>query len=45
MFKIFIPTNNYDIIPGYYTLQDIVNLLRECKNNPDVIQFIADMLE
>ena len=33
------------IEPGYYTLAELVELLREHKGNPDAIQFIADMLE
>lgn len=34
-----------DIKPGKYGLSDLVALLREHKDNPDAIQFIADMLE
>jgi hypothetical protein len=34
-----------DINPGYYSLAALVDLLRDNKNNPDVIQFIADMME
>ena len=29
----------------YYNLNQIVGLLREHKNEPEVVQFIADMLE
>jgi len=43
--KLYIPENNYNIRVGYYTLSDFVKTLRENKNNPDAIQFIADMLE
>lgn len=44
-FQVFIPDNEYGIEEGYYIGNAIVELLRENKNNPDVIQFIADMLE
>lgn len=30
---------------GYYTQQQFVQLLRDNKHNPEVIQFLADMLE
>lgn len=30
---------------GYFTINQIVALLRKYKNNPDAIHFIADMLE
>ena len=33
------------ITPGVYSLNEVVNMLRLHKNDPDVIQFIADMLE
>lgn len=33
------------IEPGYYTRNEVVALLREHKDNPSAIQFIADMLE
>jgi hypothetical protein len=31
--------------PGQYNINGVVNLLRENKENPEVIQFIADMME
>ena len=34
-----------DIEPGTYSLNEVVELLRKHKGNPDAIQFIADMLE
>ena len=37
--------NPGDIDPGEYNLQDLVELLRTHKDNPEVIQFIADMME
>lgn len=33
------------IVPGEYTLSGLVELLRKHKNNPEAIQFIADLLE
>ena len=34
-----------DIQPGYYTRNEVAALLRRHKRDPEVIQFIADMLE
>ncbi len=34
-----------NIQPGDYTLSGLVDLLRTHKDNPEAIQFIADMLE
>ncbi len=34
-----------DIKPGRYNFAAIVALLRRHKNDPDAVQFIADMLE
>lgn len=34
-----------NIQPGDYTMNELVCLLRTHKNNPEAIQFIADMLE
>ena len=44
-FQLLIPDNEYGIEEGYYIGNALVQLLRDNKNNPDVIQFIADMLE
>lgn len=30
---------------GYYSKEDFVKLMRKYKNNPEVIQYLADMLE
>lgn len=30
---------------GYYSRNDVVKFMREHKNNPDVIEFLADMME
>lgn len=43
--KIFIPENDVISENGYMTMNEIVDLLRKYKTNPDAIQFIADMLE
>ncbi len=34
-----------DIEPGYYNVTELVNLLRANSEDPQVILFIADMLE
>ena len=44
-FQTFIPENEYGIEEGYYIGNAIVELLRKYKESPDVIQFVADMLE
>lgn len=44
-FQLLIPDNEYGIEEGYYIGNAIVKLLRDNKDKPDVIQFIADMLE
>jgi hypothetical protein len=44
-FQLLIPENEYGIEEGYYIGNALVQLLRDNKNKPDVIQFIADMLE
>lgn len=43
---LFIPeADGMPIREGYYALNDVVRLLRVNKNEPEVVQFIADMLE
>lgn len=44
-FQTFIPKNEYGIEEGYYIGNAIVKLLRDYKDRPEVIEFIADMLE
>jgi len=44
-FQLLIPDNEYGIEEGHYIGNTIVKLLRDNKDKPDVIQFIADMLE
>lgn len=41
----YFPPNAHGIPAGKYTLNQIVQLLRDNKNNPEIIQYIADMLE
>ncbi len=41
---VFIPKNKYGISPALYHINGIVFMLREFKNKPDIIQFIADMI-
>ena len=38
-------SNPGDIDPGEYSLQALVELLRTHKDEPEVIEFIADMME
>ena len=46
MIRIYIPENEIIEEMGYYYDVDaIVDLLRKYKNNPEAIQFIADMME
>ena len=42
---IFIPDNDHGIVSTNYGWQGLVALLREYKNNPAAVQFIADMME
>jgi len=42
---VFIPENNYGIKQKSYHTNEIVNMLREYKENPKMVSFIADMLE
>ena len=44
-YQCLIPENEYGIEEGYYIGNALVQLLRDNKDKPDVIQFIADMLE
>ena len=41
---VYVPENKF-IREGYYSTNDFVALLRENKNEPETIQFLADMLE
>jgi len=40
-FQTFIPDNEYGIEEGYYIGNAIVKLLRDYKDRPEVIEFIA----
>lgn len=42
---IFIPDNDHGVKPGYYTIPDIVRLLRKHHVDPNAVHFIADMME
>jgi hypothetical protein len=48
-FKVFIPEMGFHfewrIVAGEYDCNGIVKLLRTHKDNPEAIQFIADMME
>lgn len=44
-FQTFIPKNEYGIEENYYLGNAIVKLVRDYKDRPEVIEFIADMLE
>jgi hypothetical protein len=44
-FQCFIPENQYGIKEGYYIGNALVQLFRDNKNKPEVIQFLADMME
>lgn len=43
--KFYIPINKYGIDSAYYSINDYGNLLRKNKTNPEIIQFLADMME
>lgn len=42
---IYIPDNQLSIQERYYNVNQLVELLRNFKANPEVVQFIADMME
>tara|TARA_Y100001938_G_C7957182_1_gene362326 strand:- start:403 stop:588 length:186 start_codon:yes stop_codon:yes gene_type:complete len=41
----YIPENNFNINEGYYTINEIVSMLRSNKADPVLMSFILDMLE
>jgi len=43
--RLFIPDNDYGIKEGYYSMNEVVAMLRRWAEKPDIIRFIADMLE
>ncbi len=43
--KLYIPENDCGIKDGYYSMNEVVGLLRKYAQQPDIIRFIADMLE
>lgn len=44
-YKIIIPKNDIISENGKLSLNEIVNLLRKYKNEPNKVQFLADMME
>lgn len=42
---VYIPSNQFGIAEGNYNTNQIVQLLRDFKNNPEAIEYIADMME
>jgi hypothetical protein len=44
-YEIYIPSNDVIEEHGYLTHKELVDLLRRHKDNPNAIQFIADMME
>ena len=42
---LFIPENEYGIKEGYYTINEIVQMLRANCRRPEIVRFIADMME
>jgi hypothetical protein len=43
--NVFIPENKHGIREGYYSQRGLSTLLRAYRDEPLVIQFIADMME
>ena len=43
--RLFVPDNDHGIKEGYYSMNEVVALLRTHAEQPDIIRFIADMLE
>jgi len=44
-YKIIIPINEIISENGKLSINEIVNLLRKYKNDPNKVQYIADMME
>ena len=42
---VYMPDNDFGITERYYNVNQLVELLRTFKANPEVVQFIADMME
>ena len=43
--KIWIPENDLGVLSGYYDNNGVVTLLRMYCDKPEVVYFIADMME
>ena len=41
----YIPENEFGIEANHYIVNEIAELLRKHKNEPETIEFLADMLE
>jgi len=44
-FPVYVPENQYGIPEGEYSRNEFVRLLRENCRNPELVYFLADMLE
>ena len=42
---VLVPLNEHGLAAGYYSRNGLVRLLREHRNNPTTVRFIADMME
>jgi hypothetical protein len=42
---LYIPENEFDIDPGQYYMDELAEMLRNLRFQPDKIYFIADMIE
>lgn len=45
IWKLYIPENNYGITEDYYSFDMLAKLLRRNRSQPQIIRFIADMIE
>jgi len=45
IWKLYIPENNFDITENYYSFDMLAELLRRHRFQPQIIRFIADMIE
>lgn len=43
--QVYVPSNDYGIESRYYTVNELVDLLRESSSNSQIVYFIADMME
>tara|TARA_B100001094_G_C18115681_1_gene763861 strand:- start:480 stop:665 length:186 start_codon:yes stop_codon:yes gene_type:complete len=45
LFITYIPENKHGINEGYYTINDIVSILRSAEHDPVLMSYIFNMLE